>query len=281
MRLKCLFALARLLACLSGLSSAYELRTHEDLSEAAARVSTLRDQPTLSNLGIDRPMGDFSQTFPNSKNERKRIVDLIRDGANFEDTITNSRALNHFFKPLTGRGLSFLGVEVGLPSPDWALANPGSVNEQKFSYSDARKYFYDALTKSSQVERERSFGLTFQTLGHVMHHSQDMAQPQHVRNDPHCDSIFPCLIPGALVGAFNPSLYEKWTDLNRDTLTPLFNTYAPTYSASDRTTFNSPRRFWHTETPGPTASEHGKGIAEFTNRNFVSAGTNFDKSGLF
>jgi hypothetical protein len=67
------------------------------------------------------------------------------------------------------------------------------------------------LTSPTADERKGFFGKTFQTLGQVIHHTQDMAQPQHVRNDAHRDAIFPCLIPGGLFGFYSPSLYEKYT----------------------------------------------------------------------
>src|SRR5439155_50015 len=55
----------------------------------------------------------------------------------------------------------------------------------------------------------------FQTLGHLMHHMQDMAQPQHVRNDMHCD-LLSCLaadiITAGLAGVYSPSGYEKYTN---------------------------------------------------------------------
>ncbi len=138
---------------------------------------------------------------------------------------------------------------------------------------------FSALTDSSQNFRLKQFGLMFQSLGQVIHHIQDMAQPQHVRDDKHCDALFPCQIPGSLFGLHNPSHFEKWTFENV-AIGPLLGTlpvYAPVYGVADVQTFNSPKKFWYTEPPGPNSPLSGKGIAEFTNRNFVSAGTNFDK----
>ena len=137
-----------------------------------------------------------------------------------------------------------------------------------------RRNFFKALTEPAKVDRDAAWGLTFQTLGHVMHHLQDMAQPQHVRGDAHCDAPYPCLVPGSLFGFYSPSIYEKRVQTNL----PEFGNYPAVYSAVDTATFNTPRKFWHTNPPGGQAS--GKGIAEFTNRNFISAGTNFDKPNL-
>jgi hypothetical protein len=65
------------------------------------------------------------------------------------------------------------------------------------------------------------------------------------------------------------SLYEHYTEEHRGEL-PYDEQYDPVYSsAEDTVTFNTARRFWDTD--------NGKGIAEYTNRGFVSAGTNFDQ----
>ncbi|MBI3301592.1 MAG: hypothetical protein HYZ72_05890 [Deltaproteobacteria bacterium] len=72
----------------------------------------------------------------------------------------------------------------------------------------------------------------------------------------------------------DPSLYEKYTqqeipDNVRARLSSFFGGYEPVYRSADITTFNTPHNFWHTD--------DGKGIADYTNRGFVSAGTNFDQ----
>ena len=79
-----------------------------------------------------------------------------------------------------------------------------------------------------------------------------MAQPQHVRNDTHCDRWY-C----DTIGQLNPSLYEEWTDTHRAQL--------PYGGAAVH--FSRLRDFW--------SNDAGTGIAQYTNRNFVSAGTNF------
>ena len=126
---------------------------------------------------------------------------------------------------------------------------------------------------------------TFQTLGQVIHHIQDMAQPQHTRNDQHLDlglttgqTIGFCVVSPTICATYfaikNPSLYESYTNDVRGKLPTDFSLVG--YDLSDPKflkTFNQPRKFW--ETPD------GKGLAQYTNSNFVSAGTNFDKPGLF
>ena len=247
------------LATYSGLASAYKENTHDKLSEVAASESVLTNDPSvLRNLGLTG-----SQKFKNSRNEDKTIVELIRDGARFEDNFP--RSLNHFFDPLNDKGLGGVNTK----SPDWALEDKGDIDGQAFSYKRARQYFYDALAKMDQTERDRNFGRTFQTLGQVIHHLQDMAQPQHVRDDDHCD-IWPCrLIPGL----HNLSRYEKYSDEQREKGKLPFDGYAPVNSKDDFSFLTTARAFWHTQNKNPVA---GLGVAEFTNTNFLSAGTNFD-----
>jgi len=164
------------------------------MSEQAVKTSVLyRDSAVLQNLGLKVAVDDDYQSFPNSKNGEKNIVNLVKDGANFEDD--DRRPLNHFYDPAhpdrsgaRGRPLT-AGVELGRKSPDWALEQPAEIAEQEFSLKDAGDYLYRALTLPSLQERKQYFGRTFETLGHIIHHLQDMAQPQHVRNDAHCDQL--------------------------------------------------------------------------------------------
>ncbi|OGB22593.1 MAG: hypothetical protein A3I66_09930 [Burkholderiales bacterium RIFCSPLOWO2_02_FULL_57_36] len=149
---------------------AYEVTTHEDMSQKAVEISGLAKSDILIDLGLE-PLSK-EQPFPNSKNNPVPIVTLFRNGANFEDELSLPRPLNHFFDPKSGYGLAIPNAR---PSPDWALEDKGDVTdvsgaEQEFSYKEGRKYFLDALTKSTEDERHKNFGLTFQTLGMVIHH---------------------------------------------------------------------------------------------------------------
>jgi hypothetical protein len=241
----------------------YEQSTHVKLSEQTAKTSVLGKPETLVNLGLKPSIEDPNQIFPNSKNNPRRIIDLVTDGADFEDSLL--RPINHFFDPINGDALLPL---VAKPSPTWALEDKGSVVFpllQRYSFADARDYLYKGLTVSVEKERKKYFGLTFETLGRVIHHIQDMAQPQHVRLDPHLK----------LSDADKPdwffeegSRYETYTKGLGDNLP--FNTYAPVNNKDDINYLTAARAFWH------TAQSGGMGLAEFTNSNFVSAGTNFD-----
>ncbi|HKT80213.1 MAG TPA: hypothetical protein VJP86_08325 [Vicinamibacterales bacterium] len=263
--------------------NAYEIETHAAISRAAANASILGAPGFLSSLGL-RPLtiDGTQQTFINSLRERRSISALIQFGARWEDDKAWEQALRHFYDPVNSKPLDLdgLGAPYIVASPDWALEDTEEYSDQANSYRDARHHFYDALTGLSDVQRRKSFGLMFQSIGHVIHHLQDMAQPQHVRNDVHCDKgICKTLYPHV----FAPSQYEKYTDL--DSLTdprlqirrnlpfdgPASSAVYPGANAAT-VPFKKSRDFWRTTAPGSPITD-GKGVAEYTNRNFYSART--------
>lgn len=269
---------------------AYEVDTHEKISEAATNGSVLKtDSDVLLRIGLQLPIDNDQQRFPNSDGRLRNILNLIKGGARFEDTLSAARPMNHFYDPLSSAPLTIAGKAVGSTSPDWALEDKGQITgtlgfgKQEFSYRDAREYFFKALTLPGKTDREKNFGLTFQTIGMVIHHVQDMAQPQHVRNDQHLELLPPtgpvatgfCKLSPILCGLYfaaqNPSLYEAYTNRTevRSKLPMDFSLIGYDIRNSKFTgTFNQPRKFWEFPT--------GVGLAQFTNANFVSAGTNFD-----
>ena len=113
-----------------------------------------------------------------------------------------TRVLNHFFDVQRGgRGLTGTLGQLGFPAPDWALGAQGrgsGPKDNQFSVPDAREYQYQSLTTSSPTERDQFTARFFRTLGHVLHLVEDMAQPQHTRNDPHagCMSALDPIVGG-------------------------------------------------------------------------------------
>lgn len=159
---------------------AYEVGTHEEISEEAALTSSLPAYlPAIGLQSLDDQLEDIDT--------RHSIVRWIRLGAHDEDDASSTnfaRYRHHFFDPQHGgAGYSF-GVFGGEPSPDWALEDTRTFITQSYSFNEARQYFYDALTLPNE-NREQWMARTFYTLGHIIHHIQDMAQPQHTRNDSH------------------------------------------------------------------------------------------------
>lgn len=163
------------------------------------------------------------------------------------------QATRNFYNPVNGQGLTVFGVAPGMLSPNWALEDiVDAGSSQPFSYEMARQYPIRALTLPSKTERMTEWGKTFQFLGHVIHHLQDMAQRQHVRNDRHCDALIPCAAPGALVSIYNPSGYELWIMLNPPAMS-LFTQCGAVYTSADNQTFSTPRKFWSTSDGSGTA----------------------------
>jgi hypothetical protein len=248
---------------------AYELRTHRAMTEAALSRSILA-AGHLKRMGLSKSLSDKSQRFPSSAGALMRIDELIGEGSELEDTLQLTRVFHHFFNPANNAPLT-VGAELGFVSPDWALEERGELTslhagDQRFSFRDARHYLYHALTQRRPADRDVNWGLVFQSVGHIVHHIQDMAQPQHARNDAHCGPY--------CANAYPASAYELWTEGNRvglplDPLLAGYDVNTERYKA----VFDHPRAFWHTH--GPAQLGSGRGMAEFANRNFVSAGTMF------
>jgi len=265
--------------CILGLSTrqsiAYEPDTHRELSKSSALQSSLAaaTNNVLTNFGLSSDITSASQQgFPGSRGTSRSIVELIQDGADFEDNFP--RSIQHFYDPINDKALQHPTVSAfTYKSPDWALEDTGQISGQNYSYTDAMNAFYDALTLPTKNERDAKWGQVFETLGHVIHHIQDMAQPQHVRNDLHCDAFVPCGFPGGFIGLYDKSLFESRSR-------KVFKAGIPTaLTGYPAVTFPTAREFWTTRATDAVAIR--RGMADFTNRNFVSKDTNFEiKNGV-
>ncbi len=223
---------------ISSQALAYERATHEEISERAAQRSQLPE--ILPDLGIE----SISSRALNGMN----VLQWIRYGANHEDdtlSLFPARYVNHFYNPRTGEGLA----GAFYPSPYWGLEDTTAITGQDYSLNDAIEYLYRGIRSPIQQERERYLGLAFRTLGHVVHLIQDAAQPQHTRNDSHGTG----------------SAYERLTDNMRGQLP---------YDGYITVKFTGARDYWYTILPGGDITA-GKGMAEYSNRGFLTVGTNF------
>ena len=239
--------LAVFVLCQAASAGAYETATHAELTTAGANasVNTLRALPELELSPNVRLLGDRK-----GGSAELTIGDWLRAGAVDEDdslSATFARYRNHFYDPIPGAPnnggftgfLAPLGLLSGLPAPDWSL-EPTAIAGQDHSHRDARTYLLNALVLPSKEERQRNFAKVFYTLGHVVHVIQDLAQPQHTRNDSHASG----------------SLFEEFTNnavLGREP------GYVPPLSGAPAPMFPSVREFWVDQ-------------ARFSNRNFVSSG---------
>lgn len=272
----------------TSISQAYEIATHDKLSQKTALCSVLSQDAFIKSIGwtpIDEKNGvkfERLELIEKKGGSVKLITQqLIGWGAAYEDDISIlKRPLRHFFDPLRNKPLNILGVNIpgSSTSPSWATEdgepavgkNQEELPGQNNSLFDANDMILAAASEPIKTKRKEIWGNFFQTLGMVIHHIQDMSQPQHVRNDAHCNGDEEGV---DCYGFHNPSHYETYTNDNRVSILDKIN--CSSYPQLDLRFFSTARDFWLTE------NGNGRGIAEFTNRNFVSAGTNFRRSLFF
>lgn len=199
-------------------------------------------------------------------------ADWAAMGATAEDH--GSRPLNHFYDPIHEVPLvvKFPGTACITIDPlsgeytasQWATQ--AAAND--FGLAAARAHLNRALVASSSRERDESLVKLFKTLGHMMHLLQDMAQPQHTRNDAHptsedmnCRADPRCHLDRLELW----SRYERWC---RDHLNPETSPDAEAYY----------RGYPVVRLPSYGDYFNGrndKGLAEYSSQNFVTEHTNY------
>src|SRR5229473_214697 len=198
--------------------------------------------------------------------------------------LTLSQSSAFLFQQATGESATFRRT------PDWAIGSrdafaqpntPEANRRNHFTIFDAREAMYRALTgrdsqgnslqpaqagtltKQSDL-RNAYWATTFQALGSVLHLNQDMAQPQHTRNDAHAgtpgfghESVFEKYIEARATGA--QSFQIDGTPVTPQPLN---------YGGYPIPAFTRYSDFWSTR------EALGRGLADYSNRGFFSAGTN-------
>lgn len=286
-------ALALLAGALGNTTFAYERPTHVVLSQQAFQASMMdliAFEYGMGAFGINNDGSIAFQKYPDTTGVNWDLYALVQDGSWLEDDST--RSLNHFFNPVNNQPLPSVPFTV-YTSPDWALAPTGTItggvlaSSQTNSYFDARSYYWTALTATDPTVRSQNLGLMYQSLGQVIHHLEDMAQPQHARDEAHCDA-FVCALPtlGLQFGLYHPSAYEKYmlyctivqlNGLPSGNCPALSGSYPVVFDQNNQSTyglFNIPRDFWTKSLQGNGGSP-SYGLAEYTNAGFVGANTNF------
>ena len=273
-------------------SAAYDRRTHGSVTERAFDTSQslrqyLRATGLTESQAFDPPAGPSPDRLADFVNDASARGWLI-EGSIREDDYNLSlpglgclppdnppsaidRLRHHFLDPLSGQGLHVGPVALGLPAPAWGTGEQGrgfGPEDNQFSVLDARLYQLRSLIEATVEERERQTALMFRSLGQVVHLIEDMAQPQHVRNDMHpsCEN--------ALSGRVIPehSWYEEYIEARTRGLSfrgrPVRPLTIGSYPPPSLPTFFS--YFTHTDLR--------RGLADFTSRNFLSSGTNLGAS---
>jgi hypothetical protein len=150
----------------------FEPETHREISTTAVDRSTI-DLVLKTQYGIEE-----GTRFAVSGEDLRTWVGI---GGNRED-VPPFRSLNHFHNPL--KPWTQAGGVLGRSSIHWQQADDQGAGGT-WSWSVARRRFFDFLTRPSRSERGAALADTARALGQVMHMVQDAASPAHTRGDPH------------------------------------------------------------------------------------------------
>lgn len=174
---------------------AYKTDTHKAVSVKAAALSERYKQF----------LNEFSQ-------DSEAAFELTGFGSVAEDD--DPRYLKHFYDPVNEVGLSRI-VGHFEAAISWGYQSPDNL----YSWMKARNYMYQALTGTTRSVQDENYKNLYRALGQIIHLVEDMAQPSHVRNDPHVshsENIF-----GAF--AFNPSHLEDWAQSHGGQVAAIIN----------------------------------------------------------
>ncbi|MEW6417483.1 MAG: hypothetical protein AB1480_05100 [Nitrospirota bacterium] len=125
--------------------------------------------------------GGFQEDIP--EQIWRLVLNMARNNNHFHnplETTWDNAGLDDYIGPLHYTGQSLLL---------WAQ-NPNQSPGGKWSWQDARTYYYNALTATNKDGREKNFADTFRAVGQQMHLVQDASAPEHVRNDIHISAAY-------------------------------------------------------------------------------------------
>lgn len=210
------------------------------------------------------------------------------------------RVFSHFHDPVNNRGLTVTVLDntaqLGARAADWAL-DPGAITpafppfsipgvtpapqrHNHFNLATFRESVWRAVTGLNQAgglvaatasERNTYWATAFRALGDILHLNQDMAQPQHTRNDPHAGAT-----PTALTG--HKSVFERYVDARVRGLGG-FSTRDDNNSPNNVAISLQPINFGQYPIPRFTryadywTTPQQRGLADYSNRGFFSVGT--------
>ena len=185
----------------------------------------------------------------------KQIYAWFRNGGEYEDAAP--RWLNHFHDPTKQWNVAGLQGE-RVSNLLWSQQDFQDAFNT-WSWPQARTYYLEGLTATDPALREKSLSKSFRALGQVLHLLADTAVPAHTRDDLH-----PFGEP-----------YELYCKNNMNNI----NLAAPSIGATITTRSLVPglapiSNFWDT-TPAAGENPDPEGLAEYTNRNFLSTDTVF------
>ncbi|NWF76884.1 MAG: hypothetical protein HXY53_10050 [Nitrospirae bacterium] len=265
------------------------------------------------NAGVKEPLYGYSGIY--NQYVTQRIENWLGEGGVLEDRPgawydyvlrKPTRSINHFHNPLKPAedwdyaGLNDVVIDISYTGQSQVLwaQNPDQNIGGKWSWQDARKYFYIALTgkdfdgntiATTKIDKEKYFANTFRAIGQLMHLVQDASVPEHVRNDIHIlpayeaqvekfrtrkakyDFIWDSLLA-------NPIIFDK-SILTIPSTNPSATVPISRIIDTDRYTGGNPD-ITKTILVDHQPALQSVGIAEYTNVNFLSKDTMFESSTL-
>jgi hypothetical protein len=253
-----------LLATLATPVAAYKEPVHEEITRHAFARLALQF-PQLLGVSSEHRVHD------------RTLREWAQRGSFDEDAYWSSaiipRSAHHFFDPIHEKGLTWgdwpLCFEDGVRADHWS-GSAGPVILNGYDIEDAKLHYLDALKGPNPGTRDVALRELFYALGHAVHLVQDMAQPEHTRNDQH--------LPFLPFRATAASIYENWglanlvPQVHEGTPTPPIVDYGgyPTVKLPDYASY------FHTPERDPSGWSLGRGLADFANRSFVTQDTNYD-----
>ena len=271
-----------------GLSEDTHLAINEEIATRDINGFSL-DAYLSSQLGFVKGIKEeLNGIDADNKNRTKQVIKWLGYGGVQEDRPGEwyhylplvgkpTRSVNHFHNPLkpwneSGLNDKILGVlsYKGQSQVLWAQDLNQNVGG-KWSWQDARTYFYSGLTAKVKSERDNNFADTFRAIGQLMHLVHDASVPEHVRNDAH-------VMPAYEAEAENirlkqSDLWRTWINkpipFDKSILDIPTDPLAPTPISRIIDT-----DFYTGQNPEITTNSR-IGLAEYTNANFLSRDTMF------
>jgi len=247
-------------------ASAYEPNVvHREMTRRAFDSARAKRDFLKPQLGVD-PQVD--PTLVSALREK------IAQGANDADSSLPIGPLSHFFDPFNDFGLrqrfpfTCVYIPIGPSADGWGTDD---LFLNRFDIHDAKDHYLESVTLPTPGQRLESLDKLFNNLGHVVHLVEDMAQPEHTRNDQH---LWKEQALGTPVFDREASIYEKVTKQAFETPAVVGLNLTPDQVKSQFldgylvVALPSYRSYFH------TAGQQG--LADYANRNFVTQDTNFN-----
>ncbi|MBL9135347.1 MAG: hypothetical protein JNK85_05745 [Verrucomicrobiales bacterium] len=284
-------------AMILGLPSghAYEVNTHGAISIVAARhhPESKVQEVLIGDLGQAAGLEEEGRLGFDAR--PRSLLEWLSIGAVNEDSYYLARFVNHFYNPINKEGLSDIALYryqlsvTGMNALDWAWENRGSLLNQDHGWKHAREVYLASVLSPGRETRRSRLAEAFFDLGHVIHLLQDMAQPQHTRNDAHAPAGAPLFGETAPYEVFCSHQYgspEAVLALGGPVPVPRFSRLPPSHLLNGK----PPEfvAFWDTYQLARHADDvtdvyfgtgHPLGMAEISNAFFVTDDTMFTGEG--